>query len=319
MAFGIFIKLYTSDHIISIGNGKMLYYHYEGESPCPFENEDIVWYEISSSNPHKAENLIHIRDFKLVHRWHDLNYYPNQKLWYVPEVLEDGYYINEHEHHLQVLIVKGEDTQRIRLYGHQYYIVSFYLEYKKYSNVIDYSLFEELGKEVKKIVDSTDITKISDSISVDVKEHFIYRHGDHDDSYFVDKTYSVDSKDPYINRFLPNKQEEIVSDSGFCMAWDLKCYPDESLGRQTMEEEQLKQNFLLSYSKENHYNSLMFYKLKRYFDSQEKYNKAYLKLHEYFPTSIIKDELIHGPMNQFEVENFVLFKTKGENKKNDEQ
>ena len=60
----------------------------------------------------------------------------------------------------------------------------------------------------------------------------------------------------------------------------------------------------------------MFYKLKRHFDSQDKYNKAYLKLHEYFPTSIIKDELIHGP---YEVENFVLFKTQGEKKKNDEQ
>jgi len=116
MAFGIFIKLYTSDHIISIGNGRMLYYHYIGKSPCPFENEEIVWYDTSSSYPYKVENLISIKDFKLVHRWHDINYYPNQKLWYTPEVLHDGYYLNEHEHHLQVLIVKGNDTQRIRLY-----------------------------------------------------------------------------------------------------------------------------------------------------------------------------------------------------------
>ena len=314
MAFGIFIKLYTSDHIISIGNGKMLYYDYTGKSLCPFENEEIVWYDISSSHPYKAENLISIKEFKLVHRWHDINYNPNQKLWYTPEVLNDGYYLNEHEHCLQVLIVKGADTQRIRLYGSQYYIASFFLEYKNYSNIIEYSLFEKLGKEVKKIVDATDVQKISDSVSVDVSEHFIYRHGDHDDYYYVDKTYSVDSKDPYINRFLPNRQEEIVSDSGFCMAWDLKCYPDEALGRQKNEEETLKRDFLQSYSKDNHYNSLMFYKLKKYFDSQEKFNKAYLKLHEYFPTSTIKDELIYGPKNQFEVENFVLYKMNNEEK-----
>lgn len=308
MAFGIFIKLYEPNHIISIGNGRILYYHHKGDKECDFNNEEIVWYDRSSTEPHKAENVIGIKDFKLVHRWHELNYYPGQKLWYKPEALNDGYYLNEHDGSLQVLIVQGKNTKRIRLYGGQYCIASFFLKYDKYSNVIDASLFEEVGKEVNEIVENTDINKIVDSVKVSLDESFIYRHGDHDDSYIVDKEYSVDSKDPYINRYLPNKSERVVDESGFCMAWDLKCVPDSALGRQTKEEDELKSNFMNSYSKINHYNSLMFYNLKRYFDSQELYNKAYLRLHEYFPTSYFKDELDYGPINRYEVEEYVLSK-----------
>ena len=94
------------------------------------------------------------------------------------------------------------------------------------------------------------------------------------------------------------------------MACDLKCVPDSALGRQTKEEDELKSIFMDSYSKLNHYNYLMYYKLKRYFDSQELYNKAYLRLHEYFPTSYFKDELDYGPINRYEVEEYVLSKIK---------
>lgn len=310
MAFGIFIKLYEPNHIISIGNGKILFYHQKGKEKCRFENEEIVWYDRSSNKPHQAINVISIKSFKLVHRWHDLNYYPGQKLWYTPEVLKDGYYLNEHNRQLQVLIVKGEETKRIRLIGAQYCIASFFLEYDKYSNVIDAALFEQIGKKVKNIVDETNVQAVVDSVKVSLDEGFIYRHGDHDDSYIVDKEYSVNSKDPYINRFLPNKSDRIVDESGFCMACDLKCVPDSALGRQTKEEDELKSIFMDSYSKLNHYNSLMYYKLKRYFDSQELYNKAYLRLHEYFPTSYFKDELDYGPINRYEVEEYVLSKFK---------
>ena len=151
MAFGIFIKLYEPNHIISIGNGKILFYHQKGKEKCRFENEEIVWYDRSSNKPHQAINVISIKSFKLVHRWHDLNYYPGQKLWYTPEVLKDGYYLNEHNRQLQVLIVKGEETKRIRLIGAQYCIASFFLEYDKYSNVIDAALFEKIKKRSHRV------------------------------------------------------------------------------------------------------------------------------------------------------------------------
>ena len=39
MAFGIFIKLYEPNHIISIGNGRILYYRHKGDKECPFAKD----------------------------------------------------------------------------------------------------------------------------------------------------------------------------------------------------------------------------------------------------------------------------------------
>lgn len=153
---------------------------------------------------------------------------------------------------------------------------------EKDNKPLNAEILENKGQEIWKYINKLDINKIVNSFKIEIKEYFLHKPGG-DDRYYVDKEYSVDSKDEYITTLLPNKTEELYYDSGYCTAESMRTYSDGDTGRQYKEEKEYVDRFNKEYTKEHHYYILLNTYIQSYLSNLDKQVFKKKVLAEYFP------------------------------------
>lgn len=216
---------------------------------------DYVTFEIDSENKDFAHILKPLRDYHVIYGYfHGYQLVEKKGIHYEDYINIDspcGTTIRDTKS--SEMLHKHEKELSIE---EKYLVDDFINGQKQKKEILNKNILEEKGEEIRNYIDKLDINEIVKSFKIEIKEYFLHKPGG-DDRYIVDKEYSVASKDDYITSFLPNKIEELYSDSGYCTAESMRTFSDNETGRQTGEEEQYKNDFIHHYKKERHYYHLL--------------------------------------------------------------